>query len=818
MANGKIAREQAYWAQQQAPEMEELKQKYAGMQPWQVQARDPEAYKLLYEQEDVAPQGFADQSAVTDFLGNLAWRAGEGVSMGALTGVDLYNKGLISEEFGVQEWEDNSWAGRVGGIIGEGIGFVAPVGLLGKGLKAGAKAVGFGSKALSRGAGKKIRSETAESLNKIVGEADDAAMNDFGEELYQAGAKAIKTGQEAAVGFGRKTSKVDPFESFDLQTSINKNFDDLMEDAIRTNHRFGGEKGVQNLLDPANKAMRDEIRDKTLRTAQEYTSENIPRVLALRGQQWGLGEGASQIAGDMAFEATLLGLHGGIKNLVEKGTSAMLGLDDENYGRRSFVSDVVHGMRTGALLGGVRHIPGGAKVEWAAGKAPKAGVTANVLQGGKAIIRKFTGKKATDYTPKQLQTMMRNIWYGSNKNTEFFRGIEGWTPRLVKDPSMLDNATNVKVLQEMYTKIAKDLPKNLLPMLRREVGRDLFESFPRYTAGSVAMNAEHWVRDWEHMTADQIITDYFVGAFYMKRGKSRDGVTPAKRFLSSEDIKGNEIAKLSKSFDVMGWDKGKLDLSGSAWDKVYEDHMVASSIVQQANRSTPGLRNATSILEKDMVPATELVTQLEQPGLRSWGEWTALEYTKKIAEASEIRKLGRESEARAMELAATDLLRKSEIAQTLVDELNFGISDRSVRAMDKPQALDFIDRLNGIEINGKRLTIDNVSNEIQNLRKAASYKTTSQMQLSMEDYIKNSLNAFGLWDQSMETDGTIRVHPSTLMLLEKISSNPKLDKHSEAVMTLRDVLTMADRTGVIRLDERAIEWNGQTEAQKLQLF
>ena len=183
MANGKISQMASYCEQQEAPQMEELKQKYGHMQPWQVKDRDPEAYKLLYEQEDVAPQGFADQSAVTDFLGNLAWRAGEGVSMGALTGVDLYNQGLISEEFGVQEWEDNSWAGRVGGIIGEGIGFVAPVGWIGKGLKSGAKAAGFGSKALSRGAGKKIRSETAETLNKIVGDVDDAAMNDFGQEL-----------------------------------------------------------------------------------------------------------------------------------------------------------------------------------------------------------------------------------------------------------------------------------------------------------------------------------------------------------------------------------------------------------------------------------------------------------------------------------------------------------------------------------------------------------------------------------------------------------------------------------------------------------
>ena len=75
-----------------------------------------------------------------------------------------------------------------------------------------------------------------------------------------------------------------------------------------------------------------------------------------------------------------------------------------------------------------------------------AGVSANVLQAGKSVIRRFNGKKATDYTPKQLQTMMRNVYYGSNKNTEFFRGIEGWTPRLVEDAGMLANSANVKVL------------------------------------------------------------------------------------------------------------------------------------------------------------------------------------------------------------------------------------------------------------------------------------------------------------------------------------------------------------------------------------
>ena len=483
MSNGRgIAETAAYIKGQQSPETEELRRKYAGKLPWQVRGEDPAAYDILYGQQgrQLAPS-LADQSVVTDFLGNLAWTAGEELSLGALTIGDLYYRGAGREAFGVQEWEDNSWAGRVGGIAGQGIGFVSGVGLIGKGLKGIAKATGFGSKALTRGAGKKIRSETAETLNKIVGDVDDAVMNDFGEELYQAGTKAIKTGtDEAAAAFGRKAPKRDPFADFDLEATINKEFDDLMTESLQKGVNRGkfGDDAVQNLLHINNKEARDQIRSTVLKTSQEYTSENIPRALANMGVIRRMGDYA-QIGGDMAYESVLLGIHGGLRNLVERGTADYFDIPDEHYERRAFVSDVLHGMRTGAALGLFRYIPGGAQVHIDPGsirnlRLPKAhaGVIRNVTTAGQAIIRKYTGKKSTDYTPQQLQTMMRNIYYGSNKNTEFFRGVEGWTPRLVEDVRMLDNAVNVKALHKLYDHVGADISKNLIPMLRREVGRD----------------------------------------------------------------------------------------------------------------------------------------------------------------------------------------------------------------------------------------------------------------------------------------------------------------------------------------------------------
>ena len=48
MANGQISQIQQYWGQQEDESLNALEAKYAGLQPWQVKARDPEAYRLLY--------------------------------------------------------------------------------------------------------------------------------------------------------------------------------------------------------------------------------------------------------------------------------------------------------------------------------------------------------------------------------------------------------------------------------------------------------------------------------------------------------------------------------------------------------------------------------------------------------------------------------------------------------------------------------------------------------------------------------------------------------------------------------------------------
>ena len=79
MANGKIAQIHEYWGQQ--PSLDELKKKYAGLQPWQIEARDPEAYRLLYQQEAPPSPGAADANWATDLLGNLAWTLGEELTL-----------------------------------------------------------------------------------------------------------------------------------------------------------------------------------------------------------------------------------------------------------------------------------------------------------------------------------------------------------------------------------------------------------------------------------------------------------------------------------------------------------------------------------------------------------------------------------------------------------------------------------------------------------------------------------------------------------------------------------------------------------------
>jgi len=820
MANTPLQQQQ-YWAAQSR--IDELSKQFTGLSQYQIQARaktNPAAAELIELQNQqagmVSAPSMMDKNPVTDFLGNLAWAAGEELTLGATLGFDIAAGGELKEAFGVQEWEDNSWAGRIGGAIGQGAGFVGSVAYGGALLKGGAKVLnkvtGLGTKALTRGAGKRIRSETGETLGKIVGDKD-AVVNDFAEELYQAGRGAIKTGNEKQVSFfgRRKAKKIDPFETFDLQAEVNKNFDDILMDKLKLDVRFSDDIS-RSLLDPANEGIRTEIRNASLKAAQEYIPGNIPRMLAGSGTFQRLGSKWSQIASDMAYEAALLGTHGGLRNMGEKATSAVLDLNDEHYGRRSFASDVLHGAILGSALAPVRYIKGGAAVEWHPGRAPKAGATANITQAGRAIIRSMSGKKATDYSPRQLQVMLRNIWFGSNKNAEFFRKIKNWTPLLVEDPRMLDNAANVKVLQKAYETISKDVSSNLIPMLAREVGRDLGGSWRRYTTGSIVMNGKNWIDNWDVYKDDpaRLISDYIVGAFYMKRGKTLDGKTPAKRFLGPEDIKGNEIANMSKAFDVFGWDKGQLDFMASSWDKIYEDHIFSQNIIQQADKSSPDLRNASQILEKDMVPVTEYVAQLNDPTLSNFENMAVKEYTKLMDLANSARESGDSRAAESYQSRAGGINTNLEVAKRLVKALNFGIADKQIRAMTQPEAVDFIERISDIEINGKKLTIENVEPEIRNLRKSAAFKITGQTQLAMESYIKNSLERLGMWDPSMETDGTILVHPSVQkQLLVGISSNERTGKYSDAIMTLHDVLDLANRTGIISFSDRALAYTGR---------
>ena len=820
MANG-ILEEQQYWAIQS--KIDSLSKQFSGLSQNQIRARakiNPAAAELLQLQEEQqglvsAPSGI-DKNPVTDFLGNLAWSATEELTLGATLGFDIASGGELKKAFGVQDWEDNSWMGRLGGAIGQGAGFVGSVMYGGAALKGGAKALnkvaGLGTKALTRGGGKKIRSETGETLSKIVGDKG-ANVEDFAEELYQAGRSAIKTGNEKQVSFfgRRKAKKIDPFETFDLQTEINKNFDDILKERLKLDMRFSDDVS-RSLLDPANEGIRTEIRNSALKTAREFAPGNIPRQLAGSATFQKLGNKWSQIASDMAYEAALLGTHGGLRNLSERVMSAVLDLNDENYGRRSFASDVLHGAMLGGALAPVRYIKGGAAVEWHPGRAPKAGVTANMTQAATALIRKMSGKKATDYSPRQLQVMLRNIWFGSNKNAEFFRKIDGWTPLLVEDPRMLESATNVKALQRAYAAVSEDVSKHLIPMLIREVGRDLGGSWRRYTTGSIVMNGTNWYNNWDLYKDDpaRLISDYIVGAFYMKRGKTLDGATPAKRFLGPKDINGHELADLSKAFDVFGWDKGMLDYMAGTWDKMYEDHIFSQNIIEQANKSTPDLRNASKILEKDMVPVSEFQSQTQDPNLSTFESMAIKEYTKFRDMANSARDAGDSKAALSYQTKADAINSSLEVAKRLVKALNFGIVDKRVRAMTQPEALEFINRVSDIEINGKKVTIENAEKEVMNLRKSATYKITGQMQTAMEHYIKSSLDRLGLWDPSMETDGSIIVHPSVQkVLLRGLSKNENTGKYSDAVMTLNMVLELANRTGIISFSDRALAWTGR---------
>ena len=359
------------------------------LQDWQMEALYPQEFRRLQEEQAREVKPSKDTNFALDFAGNLVWSLGKSISLGALDVADIAAEGSMAEAMGSQPWEFESGAGRAGAAIGEGIGFMAGLGIISKGVSKGAKALGIGAKALQTGGGKKIATEASEALSTLVGDGSKAVSTEFTETLFKHGRKVI---DDSDVLFKpRKADKLSFEDAFDLRESANKNFDDMFDATIKNSTELKADQ-VANLLDPANKTLRNEIRDASMKAAQEYTPGNMHKVMQVKASQWGLGPKMAQITSNMAYEGLLLGLHGGAGTFARNWTANAMEVSNNDYERTTFAHDVIHGRAMGLGFGLVRFTPGGARtmVNPLKGLAGlQSGMMANMKQVGQAVAGKW---------------------------------------------------------------------------------------------------------------------------------------------------------------------------------------------------------------------------------------------------------------------------------------------------------------------------------------------------------------------------------------------------------------------------------------------
>ena len=134
---------------------------------------EPLDYPLRKVQDTPEPtEGFADQNALFDFVGNALWGFGETFMVPTVLDIagEVAGAGDLSAAFGSQDWKDESWAGRAGYMLGTAGGILTGIGAVGKGLGAASKAFGAGTKIaatkLAKESGTHITDDIATSLIK----------------------------------------------------------------------------------------------------------------------------------------------------------------------------------------------------------------------------------------------------------------------------------------------------------------------------------------------------------------------------------------------------------------------------------------------------------------------------------------------------------------------------------------------------------------------------------------------------------------------------------------------------------------------------
>ena len=493
--------------------------------------------QLLQQPEDSQLYG-RELGNMWDAVGSAAWGYGDMATfhiLRAFTDGQPLAKAIGEKYTGI---DTSTTAGYFGEQLGSAFGFLTPMKVMQKGIGWGITRTGIGAKTIAN----KLSKESADILTrksavKFAANKDSVAAKGktAGEHLYEAvndrfvkrwhnpANKAMPDGIHSA--FHSATDKTKFVNS--VTNNMAKSLDDL---AKATGTVINNPKVVSKEMTEIFSKYFSDARKMPVARMSEYINARL-----------GLDSKTTRIMSNMFEEAVTFSVFEGLL----EGVNAM------NEGRESHM--LKHGWdsaKLGAILGFVRHIPGGSKLSptlFGAGKGSAIGKTRQMFQD----TRPFAGRLDPRIEGDRIASFKLfkyltegNPFRGKNKVGDMMTDFADRHPlskmlkgkkKKGKDVSIGDFTSSSindvlmhgspkqkdamgQIMIDTLDDIRKTYRKEFFPQMWKEIKEDLKGSLPRMMAGGIAMSGGPSIFFDENIPIDDKIFSLALGAFFMKKG------------------------------------------------------------------------------------------------------------------------------------------------------------------------------------------------------------------------------------------------------------------------------------------------------------
>jgi len=684
-------------------------------------------------------------SALYDFAGQALWNTLDQASFGTLGARDAF---LEKVEPGEETWEEmlaggaaGNWdqlspSGKAGAIVGGMLGnlpaLIPAVRIAGGSIRTGGKLLGAAKLA------------TKMSTDDLIKAADNLPFK-----------KGIKDVAESLKG--GKASKIidDAYNVKNDSNIINAIENNVTKDVYQDVFKSQIKENIGKTLQIAD----DEILEAISKETVEIVSKNNPNdafsLLTMLGRKVpGAGPAAGAIIGAAAYDAAIgFGL-GTIRVGAQIAQKKTMGVDYNEYREPEYIGnyDINIGSTYNrwwdeavkesfyySMMGPVSFLKGGTQAS-------------HIGRLGSLFKNSFKSywKPLNKYTNKELRMQLTAMdelsdGYLTSQLSGKYRGktISGGKQWFKDATSDEDTQIMREMLSEIRSKFVMQAPKYWIG----EFGTDVMKSAPRMAAGIVAMNTprllENFYRNGASLenakialggTPEEIAANIFTAAFFTRRPHSFHADIGSKGFKNVFETgnidnyfnsKASQLRKIVGSMKTFGADAEGLNAIVNNYGNTdLENYADARNIIKSSLDNTREFFEVNEILSSisgaDNMGGADLMTS----------------FNKKIADMVKNNEITYDQ--------ALALNEKLSVAQRILEEYEANTGEVQSISFTPDQALDIVTKLAAIKFNGKTLSANNMSFELDEWMEKNITKSVNRPQEIQRDFLRNLLDELEL--------------------------------------------------------------------------